>query len=133
LYAYQYDQLNRIISMDAFTGFNPGTNTITPAPTANYKERISYDANGNILTYFRNGTTTPPLGGAGGGSLLGMDNLTYQYPKDGTGKILNNRFFPPSVSVAPLVNVPAQVWPCVGKCAAADIGHATEQHSTLIL
>jgi hypothetical protein len=27
-------------------------------------------------------------------------------------------------------SVPAHVWPCVAKCAAADIGHATEQRST---
>ncbi len=83
LYGYAYDQLNRIVSMDAFTGLNNTNNTFTAAATANYKERISYDANGNIKTYLRNGTTT-------GGTQLAMDNLTYGYNLSG-GKLVNNK------------------------------------------
>lgn len=94
LYGYQYDQLNRIVSMDAFKGFVPvqnGWETNGPVASQNYKERITYDPNGNILTYFRNGSTTPPSGGGPAGQQT-MDQLTYQYSKDpGTGKILNNR------------------------------------------
>lgn len=93
LYGYEYDQLNRLVSMDAFGGFNNTTNgwtNATPTATANYKERITYDANGNIRSYLRNGSTLPPSGGGGGG-LLAMDNLTYGYNKDGNNKLVNNR------------------------------------------
>ncbi|MDZ4796121.1 MAG: RHS repeat-associated core domain-containing protein [Bacteroidota bacterium] len=86
LYGYAYDQLNRIISMDAFGGFANTNNTWTsgmPTASSNYKERITYDANGNIKTYLRNGTTT-------GGTALAMDNLTYGYNISG-GKLVNNR------------------------------------------
>ena len=56
LYGYQYDQLNRITAMDAFTGLKVSTNAWEAlTTTANYRERITYDANGNILTYKRNG------------------------------------------------------------------------------
>lgn len=61
--------------MDAFGGFNNANNTWTngsPAANSNYKERISYDANGKIKTYLRKGTTT-------GGTPLAMDNLKYGY------------------------------------------------------
>lgn len=91
LYNYQYDQLNRLVAMDAYRGYNTTSNnwnavTITP----DYKEQISYDANGNILSYFRNGSSTPPTGGAGEGP-LGMDNLQYGYNKDVNGNISNNK------------------------------------------
>jgi RHS repeat-associated protein len=86
LYGYAYDQLNRIMSMDAFGGFNNTNNTWTntnPAASSNYKERVTYDANGNIKTYLRNGTIV-------GGTPLAMDNLTYNYNTSG-GKLVNNR------------------------------------------
>ena len=41
LYGYSYDQLNRIKSMDAFTGLNNSANTFTATNSQNYKERIS--------------------------------------------------------------------------------------------
>lgn len=69
VYGYKYDQLNRIVSMDAFTGLHNVTNTFTAAASANYKERVTYDANGNILTYLRNGDAARPA----------MDNMTYSY------------------------------------------------------
>lgn len=83
LYRYRYDQLNRIVAMDVFTGLNSSTNAWAPSATDNYKERISYDPNGNILTYLRNGTTA-------GGNPQTMDNLTYGYNLSG-GKLVNNR------------------------------------------
>ncbi|MCX6317421.1 MAG: DUF6443 domain-containing protein [Bacteroidetes bacterium] len=106
LYGYRYDQLNRIVSMDAFNGFNPTANgwyNGVATASKNYRERISYDANGNILSYLRNGSTTPPPTGGvgGGGGPLEMDNLYYQYPKYANtpanianrtaGKLMNNR------------------------------------------
>jgi RHS repeat-associated protein len=85
VYGYRYDQLNRITGMNAYSGFNNSNNTFTPTAIPDYRERISYDPNGNILTYLRNGSTV-------GGTPQAMDNLTYQYPKNqATGKPLNNR------------------------------------------
>jgi RHS repeat-associated protein len=80
-YAYQYDQLNRLAKMRTVdvNGLWKFTDVLP-----SYAEDASYDANGNILTYSRKGNA----GNAGG---LDMDMLTYQYPKDGNGKIVNNR------------------------------------------
>ena len=77
LYNYKYDQLNRIVAMDAFSGLNNINTGFTPIKLDDYKERISYDANGNILSYFRNATTN-------GGKPLAMDNLHYYYKTIGT-------------------------------------------------
>jgi RHS repeat-associated protein len=72
LYNYKYDQLNRIKEMDAFRGLNTGTNSWAGATKiTNYQERISYDANGNILKYLRNGNLA--------GTSQKMDSLTYKY------------------------------------------------------
>ncbi|WP_143305306.1 RHS repeat-associated core domain-containing protein [Chitinophaga vietnamensis] len=73
LYTYGYDALNRIIAMDANRTFNASTNTWTPTAINDFKERVSYDANGNILSYNRNGNNTFA------GKPLGMDSLTYNY------------------------------------------------------
>ncbi|RYF53788.1 MAG: hypothetical protein EOO39_40280, partial [Cytophagaceae bacterium] len=67
-YSYHYDQLNRLKAMRQHTGIS-GSSWGNGSKTTNYKENITYDANGNILTYLRNGT-------AANGS-LSMDNLTY--------------------------------------------------------
>ena len=73
LYNYQYDQLNRITGMDVYRGLNQATNSwagMSSAPVADYKERVTYDANGNILKYLRNGTSVPNIN---------MDSLSYNY------------------------------------------------------
>jgi RHS repeat-associated protein len=81
LYAYTYDQLNRLTGMDAFKGLNETTNSWSGLiSTQEYKERITYDANGNITKYLRNGF----------GSNLNMDSLTYNYNKTG-GRLTNNQ------------------------------------------
>ena len=54
VYGYRYDQLNRIKAMNSFSGFANATNTLTPLAVLDYRERISYDPNGNIKTYNRN-------------------------------------------------------------------------------
>ncbi|MEO9023275.1 MAG: RHS repeat-associated core domain-containing protein [Ginsengibacter sp.] len=69
IYGYKYDQLNRLVAMDAYNGLNNTTNVFTPVSINDYKERISYDANGNIKSYLRNGNA----------ARLSMDNLTYTY------------------------------------------------------
>jgi len=75
LYNYKYDQLNRVIAKDAYRGLNSSNNT-WGSPTAltvidQFKEKLSYDANGNILKYFKNGNLT--------GSNAPMDSLIYTY------------------------------------------------------
>ena len=69
-YAYQYDQLNRLIGMDAWLNFSAGSYNWPGSGSASnkYKERVTYDANGNILTYIRHGGSPAP-----------MDSLTYAY------------------------------------------------------
>lgn len=70
--AYRYDQLNRIKSAQRWT--SAVNNTVWPStgtPTGNYNERITYNPNGNILTYQRNGDK------AAADTL--MDNLSYGY------------------------------------------------------
>jgi YD repeat-containing protein len=70
LYNYQYDQLNRLVSMDAWSS-NNAWSSITKVN--DFKERVSYDPNGNILSYLRNGNNTFA------GMPLSMDSLTYNY------------------------------------------------------
>lgn len=82
-YKYKYDQLNRLVQMYTYTGLT-ATNTWNVAATDDYREQVSYDANGNIKTYNRNGTTQ-------GGSLLAMDKFTYQYEKNAAGQIISNK------------------------------------------
>jgi len=85
LYVYGYDQLNRLTRQSAFNGLNVATNVWTPVSINDYKENISYDGNGNIKTYVRNGnylvTNTTAV----------MDNLTYNYARDINGVLQNNR------------------------------------------
>jgi YD repeat-containing protein len=69
LYNYKYDQLNRIVAMDMYNGLLPASGTFTAVNDTSYKERVSYDPNGNILTYWRNGDVARPV----------MDRLSYFY------------------------------------------------------
>ncbi|MCP9751321.1 hypothetical protein EGI32_10095, partial [Ferruginibacter sp. HRS2-29] len=82
VYGYRYDQLNRITDMIAYKGVNGNDNSFSATPLQDYREAITYDANGNIKTYKRNGF-------ANGG--LAMDNLYYQYEKGTDGRITSNK------------------------------------------
>ena len=77
LYNYQYDQLNRLVAMDAWK--KTGNAWSNLSPISDFGERVKYDANGNILSYIRNGNTA-------NGKQLAMDNLTYNY-KPGTNQL----------------------------------------------
>jgi len=68
LYNYQYDQLNRLIGMDAWNRTGGNWSAITKVP--DFQERVGYDPNGNILQYRRNGNSSISLG---------MDSLNYSY------------------------------------------------------
>lgn len=76
-YVYRYDQLNRLTQMHVAN--NSIANIDNWTFKNDYNERIGYDPNGNILNYWRNGTTS-------GGSPLAMDSLTYHY-QPGTNKL----------------------------------------------
>ncbi len=70
LYNYGYDQLNRLIGMDVYRGLDSATNSWSGLSATNdYKERISYNGNGNIQKYLRQGF----------GPNINMDSLTYHY------------------------------------------------------
>ncbi len=61
--------------MDLYEGYNgvgQAWNYLTTYKSANYKERVNYDANGNILKYLRNGDTS-------NGKPMAMDSLHYNY------------------------------------------------------
>ncbi|MET0466544.1 MAG: RHS repeat-associated core domain-containing protein [Chitinophagaceae bacterium] len=68
LYKYRYDQLHRIKSMTAYNGLSNNVWTPVQLPNQAYAEATTYDPNGNILTYNRNGSGANP-----------MDQLTYNY------------------------------------------------------
>ncbi|SDF49222.1 RHS repeat domain-containing protein [Chitinophaga filiformis] len=70
---YSYDVLNRLKGMQEVRGLNTTTNKWTPAAIQDFKEGITYDEDGNILTYIRNGNNTFAS------KPLAMDNLTYNY------------------------------------------------------
>ena len=78
LYNYRYDQLNRLVQMDAWN--NTGSTWSAITKLQDFQERVSYDANGNILKYKRNGNNTFV------GQPLGMDSLNYFYTA-GTNKL----------------------------------------------
>ncbi|ASZ10850.1 RHS repeat protein [Chitinophaga pendula] len=82
-YSYRYDQLNRLTRMRQHNIGTGLTNWGAAQQTEAYAEDISYDGNGNILKYKRNGANAS-------GMPLDMDNLTYQYNKSGN-KLINNR------------------------------------------
>ncbi|HEY1201920.1 MAG TPA: hypothetical protein VGE79_13100, partial [Niastella sp.] len=78
-YNYRYDQLNRLTGQDVYKGFDTAANSWNGMTSNNdyLKERIAYDANGNILKYLRNAMS---------GSGVDMDSLTYKYYK-GTNQL----------------------------------------------
>ncbi|MCU7549879.1 hypothetical protein OCK74_12175 [Chitinophagaceae bacterium LB-8] len=84
LYNYRYDQLNRLTGMDVYRGFDAQNNTwLGLSTTEDYKEQVTYDGNGNILSYLRNGAEREKG--------LPMDDLKYSYNRDAAGQLLNNR------------------------------------------
>ncbi len=78
---YRYDQLNRIITARYYNNVDMSANNWqnTGAMLDDYFNVFSYDANGNIKTQVRNGSTA---------SGLAMDNLTYNYIA-GTNQLRN--------------------------------------------
>jgi hypothetical protein len=52
-YNYHYDQLNRLVAMDVYSGLNTTTGSFTPVQLNTYAERASYDPNGNKVSHIR--------------------------------------------------------------------------------
>jgi len=80
-YSYGYDQLNRLLHMRQ-QPLTAGATTWGALPETGpqpYKEDVTYDGNGNILTFLRNGQGSAS-------SPLEMDKLTYIY-KTGTNQL----------------------------------------------
>jgi RHS repeat-associated protein len=80
LYNYKYDALNRLKGMQAYQGLDLSTNTWNATALEDFKESVSYDADGNILNYNRNGNHTFA------NQPLGMDSLRYNY-RPGSNKL----------------------------------------------
>ncbi|WP_155990222.1 RHS repeat domain-containing protein [Terrimonas ferruginea] len=72
-YNYSYDQLNRIVGMQAYKGLNESTNVWTPISIDDYQEQTNYDPDGNILWYKRNDAPSVFTG------KTQMDNMDYLY------------------------------------------------------
>jgi RHS repeat-associated protein len=79
LTTYKYDQLQRLTKVNTYKGLNPATNNWNVVSIDDYREELTYDANGNIQTYKRNGTTA-------NNNPLAMDNMNYNYYA-GTNKL----------------------------------------------
>ncbi|MBK7883799.1 MAG: hypothetical protein IPJ81_08355 [Chitinophagaceae bacterium] len=69
LETFRYDQLQRLTKVNTYKGLNPATNNWNVVSIDDHREEISYDANGNIQTYKRNGS-------AGN---LNLNNYSYTY------------------------------------------------------
>jgi len=83
-YTYRYDQLNRLTAMRQHSLANNAITWNTISTGLPYKEDVSYDGNGNILSYVRYGS-----GASGKG--LPMDSMKYVYPRDVSGYLTSNR------------------------------------------
>jgi YD repeat-containing protein len=77
LSTYRYDQINRLTKVNTYKGLNPATNNWNVVSIDDHREELSYDANGNILTYKRNGF----------GNNLNLNNYSYTY-QNGTNKLI---------------------------------------------
>jgi RHS repeat-associated protein len=80
--AYKYDQLNRLLESKSF--INLANNQWGNAGTYDnrYYNAFEYDANGNIESQIRHTE-----------SGLKIEEMTYQYQKDGNGNLLRNRLY----------------------------------------
>ncbi len=82
--AYRYDQLNRLSESRSFDNLNLSTNTwgYTGSYGGKYFNQFKYDANGNIIFQRRHNEAGATI-----------DELTYQYKRNLSGKLLQNRLY----------------------------------------
>lgn len=81
--AYKYDQLNRIVEMQAYKNLNLSTNAwgFAGVYDGSYHNKFTYDGNGNILTQERKDSAGH-----------NMEYLTYHYAKQ-NGRTIQNRLY----------------------------------------
>jgi len=81
---YNYDQLNRLVSGVNTNNIDRSGNYWNPANMLPflYTNEFKYDANGNITKQYRTDDTESPI-----------DNFTYRYQDDASGKRLSNRLY----------------------------------------
>lgn len=79
-YTYHYDQLNRLKTMRQHAGISTGWGK--SSIIQNFGENITYDGNGNILSFNRHGSSP---------TASTIDSLKYNYNYDQSGKLINNR------------------------------------------
>ena len=93
-YSYQYDQLNRLVKMRNHEAFGRGSDWHYGTTIDDYAENVTYDANGNIKFYSRNGSSAVNLN---------MDELEYKYPNSQDnnllGYVLDDKNYTPNYSV----------------------------------
>ncbi|WP_276482877.1 RHS repeat protein [Paraflavitalea pollutisoli] len=71
-YNYRYDQLNRYVGQDKYANFDVATNSYGAwGYGPSFRERVSYDANGNIQRYLRHSLSDLDY--------WPMDSLSYKY------------------------------------------------------
>ncbi len=80
--AYEYDQLNRLITSRSYTNLNLSTNTWGSGASGRYENFFTYDANGNII----NQTRYDDAGGR-------IDDMVYNYKLNSDGKPVQNRLY----------------------------------------
>lgn len=76
---YKYDQLNRLIKTYTYNGLNTATNSWNKSALQDYREQISYDANGNVQTALRNGSS----------SQISLENFNYNYDPADKNRLLS--------------------------------------------
>lgn len=107
VFNYTYDQLNRLVGMDA----SKGPSATSQTAMNDYMEKVKYDPNGNIMNYFRN------MDGATSATTSNMDNLKYQYYYYPAGSSTKTPYDPATKTFASgdrITNQLAQVQDAVG-------------------
>lgn len=123
-YEYRYDQLNRLVEMYTNRGPMSGFAALGATKGLDYAEKITYDPNGNILSYKRDRD-------AAGGAVQNMDDLSYRYYYYSPTNILTTydpkTFTPPAGSR--LTNQLAQVIDAQGNTAVHDLDIETQTNA----
>lgn len=125
-YEYRYDQLNRLVEMYTNRGPMSGFAALGATKGLDYAEKITYDPNGNILSYKRDRDAL-------GTSVQNMDDLSYRYYYYSPTNVLTT-YDPKSTTGQPpagsrLTNQLAQVIDAQGNTAVHDLDIETQTNA----